>query len=372
MTDTNFDDIRTLRDDELQDTLKQIAHDPFMHAILEFTFPALSPTQRVHQLLSVHSIFQFQTEIISTSLHRILDTSAHGLTHSGFDQLKPDTPYLYISNHRDIVLDSAFLNLILLKLKLTMTAIAIGDNLVQTPFLLSLAKANRNFIVHRGLPPRELLLSSQKISRYIRHLIRHDHRSVWIAQREGRTKDGKDATNPGLLKMITMAADHTPLHEYLNALQIVPVAISYENDPTDTLKLPELVAQATQQTYTKSPQSDLQHIIKGITGQKKRIHFHACSPINLQPTSANTSQQVKALASTIDKAIHQHYRLWPINYAAYDLLQQSDQFAGHYGYEDTQFLLDKLREVPSENPQLVRRILLSMYANPLINQLNLA
>jgi 1-acyl-sn-glycerol-3-phosphate acyltransferase len=371
MTDTNFDDIRPLRDDEINDTLRIIAQDPMMAALLAFTFPELSPEQRLDKLRHVHSIFQFQSAIISNSLQRILDTSSEGLTHTGFDQLSPDTPYLFISNHRDIVLDSAFLNLILLQQNLIMTAIAIGDNLVKTPFLLSLAKANRNFIVHRGLPPRELLFSSQKLSRYIRHLLHDEQRSVWIAQREGRTKDGNDATNPGLLKMLAMAADNTPLQDYLQGLRIVPVAISYENDPTDILKLPELIALAHQKPYTKPPQADLQHILQGITGPKKRIHFHACDPLSISGGAQNNGQLIKSLAAAIDTAIHQHYKLWPVNYAAFDLLHQSSRFTAQYTSETIQFLQQKLDGINAEDPQQASQIILDMYARPLINQYQL-
>ncbi|HRF39462.1 MAG TPA: 1-acyl-sn-glycerol-3-phosphate acyltransferase, partial [Saprospiraceae bacterium] len=154
---------------------------------------------------NIRATQDFHAQVIRPAVLRILAESSAGLTHSGFDQLLPDTPYLYVSNHRDIVLDTALLNFILLEQGLTMTASAIGDNLVKLPFLLTFAKINRNFLVRRNLPPRELLESSQELTAYIRHLMLEDRRSVWIAQREGRAKDGNDATNPGVLKMIGMA-----------------------------------------------------------------------------------------------------------------------------------------------------------------------
>ncbi|HUH26343.1 MAG TPA: 1-acyl-sn-glycerol-3-phosphate acyltransferase, partial [Flavobacterium sp.] len=202
---SKYDSIRFYGDDEVNDRLKVIAHHPMFKSLTHFTFPNKSEEEILEILLSIHSIQEFHQKVIFKTMERVLETSSDGLTVSGFENLDPNTSYLYISNHRDILLDTSLLNVCLMQQKMVMTASAVGNNLVQKSFLLDLAKLNRNFIVKRDVSPRDLLLSSKLMSEYIQHLIKEENRSVWIAQREGRTKDGIDATHSGVLKMIAMA-----------------------------------------------------------------------------------------------------------------------------------------------------------------------
>ena len=208
-TDTKFDAIRPFYDHEVNQALRSISRDPMLFGIMRFAFPNKSDAEWQQHLASIDNTHAFQGEIVATILERVLAESSEGLTTSGFDKLDKQTPYLFISNHRDILLDTSLINLTLFKQHLILTASAIGDNLLKQPFLYTLSRINRNFIVQRGLPPRELLQSSRLMSEYIHQLITKENRSVWLAQREGRTKDGNDATHSGILKMLSMAAEKT-------------------------------------------------------------------------------------------------------------------------------------------------------------------
>ena len=211
-----------------------------MKALMNFSFPEVEDSVWKEQLKKTHSIRDFQCNFIYNSVQRVLEKTSDGLTTSGFEKLEKNTSYLFISNHRDILLDTSLLNASLFEHGLVMTASAIGDNLVTKSFVKILAKLNRNFLVQRGLTPREMLESSKLLSEYIRQLLLRENRSVWIAQREGRTKDGNDATNPGVLKMLGMGSDEQDLMDYFKKIKIVPVSISYEYDPTDSLKMPQI------------------------------------------------------------------------------------------------------------------------------------
>jgi glycerol-3-phosphate O-acyltransferase len=269
-----FDSIRPFYDTEINEGIRSSVNHPMMKALMNFTFPTVADEVWKEQLLKTHSIRDFQCNFIYQSIQKVLEKSSDGLTTSGFEKLEKNTSYLFISNHRDIILDTSLLNAALFEHGLVMTASAIGDNLVKKAFLLTLSKLNRNFLVQRGLSPRELLQSSKLMSEYIGQLLLRENRSVWIAQREGRTKDGNDATHPGVLKMLAMAADESNLMDYFKKIKVVPVSISYEYDPTDALKMPQLKAEANNEIYIKEKNEDFMTLLSGIMGQKKRIHIH--------------------------------------------------------------------------------------------------
>jgi 1-acyl-sn-glycerol-3-phosphate acyltransferase len=324
----------------------------------------------------MNSIFDFQTQFIYHSVQKILQNTSEGLSTSGFETLDKNTPYLFISNHRDILLDTSLLNVSLYDNQQIMTASAIGDNLVQKPFLLTLSKLNRNFVVQRNLPPRELLQSSKTMSEYMYHLLKNENRSVWIAQREGRTKDGNDATHQGVLKMIAMASDETNLMDYFKKLHIVPVSISYEYDPTDALKMPMLLAQANDEVYIKEKDEDFKTLMSGIMGQKKRIHIHIGTVLNTELSTIaaefdNTNKQIQATTQVIDYQIIKNYKLWATNYIAYDLLFDTRQFQDKYTEKEKQLFERRLEmRIDNSNPTL-REGFLAMYANPVVNFLKL-
>ena len=370
--DTKFDAIRPFYDHEVNQALQSVSRDPMLYAIMRFAFPNKSDAEWQQHLAAIDSTHAFQGEIVATILERVLAESSAGLTTSGFDKLDKQTAYLFISNHRDILLDTSLINLTLLKQKMILTASAIGDNLLKQPFLYTLSRINRNFIVQRSLSPRELLQSSQLMSQYIHQLITQQNRSVWLAQREGRTKDGNDATHSGILKMLSMAAEKGDLIAHFQALNIVPISISYEYDPTDSLKIPELLANLNNEKYVKDENEDFNSILKGIMGQKKRIHIHAGEPLNESLNSlqevTNANQQIKSITQLVDNQIIANYKLWPTKYIAYDVLFKTDKYASQYSLEEkTAFMARLEQKIDVNDAQAVERFL-SMYAHPVVNK----
>jgi len=371
---SKFDSIRHYHDSEVQEALTSIVNHPMFKSLVGFTFPEKSENELKEIYTSINSIDDFQSKIIYHSLQRVLEVSSEGVTTSGFEKLDPNASYLYISNHRDILLDTSLLNVFLLKHGKKLTASAVGDNLVTKSFILALAKLNRNFLVRRGLSPRELLMSSKLMSEFIYYLLTEEKRPVWIAQREGRTKDGIDATNPGVLKMIGMASDEKDVMDYFKKLKIVPVSISYEYDPTDKLKMPQLLAQLKDEVYIKGKNEDFINIMGGVLGQKKHIHIHIGdiieSEIDQIKLNFDTSnKQVQALANVLDKEIISNYKLWPTNYIAYDVVHETNKFADKYTENEKQVFLKRLGlRVDKENEQLLQGFL-AMYSNPVVNKM---
>ncbi|MCZ8330270.1 MAG: 1-acyl-sn-glycerol-3-phosphate acyltransferase [Flavobacterium sp.] len=371
---SKFDSIRPFYDAEVNEAICNSVNHPMMKAIMDFTFPDVDDTIWKEQLKRTHSIRDFQCNFIYQSVQKVLQKSSEGLTTSGFEKLEKNTSYLFISNHRDIILDTSLLNVSLFDHGLVMTASAIGDNLVKKDFLKTLSRLNRNFLVQRGLPPRELLESSKLMSEYIGQLLLRENRSVWIAQREGRTKDGNDATHSGVLKMLGMGSDEPNLIDYFKKIKIVPVSISYEYDPTDALKMPQLMAEANAVKYIKEKNEDFITLISGIIGQKKRIHIHVGDILEkeldyISTEFDNSNKQIQALAQVIDDSILQSYKLWPTNYIAYDLLHKSETYAAFYT-ENEKSLFERRLEmrIDENNPQMMESFLL-MYANPVVNKM---
>ncbi|MTG96761.1 MULTISPECIES: 1-acyl-sn-glycerol-3-phosphate acyltransferase [Myroides] len=373
---SKFDEIRHYHDHEVNEVLKQISKHPMIKALMGFTFPNKTEDQWLESLREVKSIQQFQNDFAYHSIQRILEKSSNGLSSSGFEKLDKNTSYLYISNHRDIIMDTSLLNVSLKDHGMIMTASAIGDNLVQKSFLLALAKVNRNFLVRRGLPPRELLESSKLMSEYIRHLLTEENRSVWIAQREGRTKDGNDATHQGVLKMLGMASDEECLMDYFKKIKIVPVSISYEYDPTDALKMPQILAKANNEDYVKDRNEDFINLYSGIIGQKRGIHIHVGDVLdaeldNIKANFDKTNKQMQALTSVIDNSIIKNYRLWPTNYIAYDILNKTNKFKDKYTDQEKQLFERRLELRVNKENQIIVDNFLAMYANPVVNKLKL-
>ncbi|MFV8391195.1 1-acyl-sn-glycerol-3-phosphate acyltransferase [Flavobacterium sp. LB2P6] len=369
-----FDAIRPFYNSEINEALRDVIHHPMMKALMNFTFPDVADEVWKEQLKKTHSIRDFQCNFIYQSVQKILEKSSEGLTTSGFENLEPNTSYLFISNHRDILLDTTLLNSALFEHGLVMTASAIGDNLVKKSFLKTLAKLNRNFLVQRGLTPREMLQSSKLLSEYIGNLLLHENRSVWIAQREGRTKDGKDATNPGVLKMLGMASDEKNLMDYFKKIKIVPVSISYEYDPTDALKMPQLMAEANNEIYIKEKNEDFMTILSGALGQKKRIHIHVGNVLDseietIKVENDSSNKQIVALAQVIDDAVLSNYKLWPTNYIAYDIVNKTDDYSHLYTVNEKSLFERRLEmRIDHDNPVALEGFL-AMYANPVVNKL---
>lgn len=369
-----FDAIRPYYDAEINKAIQKVVNHPMMKALMNFTFPEVNDEVWKEQLRKTHSIRDFQCNFIYESLQQVLKRSSDGLTTSGFEKLEKNTSYLFISNHRDIILDTSLLNACLFDHDLVMTASAIGDNLVKKAFLDVLAKLNRNFLVQRGLSPREMLQSSKLMAEYIGQLLFRENRSVWIAQREGRTKDGNDATHPGVLKMLAMGNYEANLMDYFKKIKIVPVSIAYEYDPTDALKMPQLKAEANNEIYIKEKNEDFMTLLSGVMGQKKHIHIHVGDVLDkeidvIAKNFDNSNKQIQALAQAIDDSILQSYHLWPTNYIALDILNKSDAHKAFYT-ENEKSLFERRLEMKIDKNNPVELIgFLNMYANPVINKM---
>jgi phospholipid/glycerol acyltransferase len=372
MTDY-FKSIRPFNDNEVARALSQIKDNPLIRAMMAYAFPDETTEERERRLLACQKVSDFQEDIMYQVVTKAIEKSISEFTCDGFDGLDPRKAYVFVSNHRDIVLDTSLLNVALYDNHLSMTASAMGDNLLRKKYLKILAMLNRNIIIYRSLPPREALEHSKLVSEYIYHCITEEHRNVWIAQREGRTKNGDDRTQQGVLKMLTLNAseDISPL-QYLKTLNLVPMSISYEFDPTDVLKLPALIAQHNGVEYVKSKKEDFENIIQGLLGQKGRVHISVGQPLydqidTIEATHQHLNKQLQALAECLDKAIHQQYKLFPANYIAYDLLNDTSIYKEYYNEKDFRRFERRMNN-RSNSEDLSQKKFLEMYANPVKNK----
>ncbi|SDD70781.1 glycerol-3-phosphate acyltransferase [Algoriphagus faecimaris] len=369
----NFDQIRPFYDAEANKALLEIIDDPMLEAMMNFSFPDDREKRWKDLLRHTHSLRDFQINFIYPGLMRVLEKSSNGLSTGGFEKLEPNTAYLFISNHRDIILDTSLLNACLFEKGLVMTTSAIGDNLIKKPFLHTLSRLNRNFAIRRGLTGRALLESSQMVSAYIRKSLLQENRSVWTAQREGRTKDGNDITHKGVLKMLTLAEEGDNPFGFFEKIKLVPVSISYEYDPTDILKLPELLAKSRQEKYIKSENEDFLNLLRGIMGTKKRIHIEVNGTMDeeiqtIAQSETNQGEKLSLLTELIDQTIWKGYKLWPSNYIACDLLQKSEEHKSHYTETEKLDFQKRIQEkIKRDSPEELESFL-SMYAYPVINK----
>ena len=373
---SQFDSIRPFYDAEVNAAIREIVDDPMLEAMMQFTFPEDQAKSWKDRMKHTHSLRDFQINFIYPAVRKVLEMSSEGLTVGGFEQLEPNTAYLFVSNHRDIILDTSLLNACLYENGLVMTTSAIGDNLIKKPFLQTFSRLNRNFAIRRGLSGRALLESSQLASQFIHKSLLRENRSVWTAQREGRTKDGNDSTQKGVLKMLTLAEKGSSPFNFFEKIQLVPVSISYEYDPTDSLKIPELIAKSKEEIYVKGENEDFITLLSGIMGSKKRIHIQVNKVMteevrHLKKEELTQNEKLSKLGELIDQEIWKGYKLWPSNYIAHDLLHQKSQFTAQYtAVEKTSFEKRLSQKVNQENPLEVENFL-RMYAHPVINQLSL-
>ncbi|MEZ4888338.1 MAG: 1-acyl-sn-glycerol-3-phosphate acyltransferase [Chitinophagales bacterium] len=378
MSTFQFDDIRFYADTEVADVLKELAKNPMFLQYGRMYMPNWTEQQFVDCLHSLQSVHAFQKEIIYPNLQNMLSKSSNGLSVSGLEELPKDGNYLYISNHRDIIFDPASLNVSLHEIGRPTAAIAIGNNLFVMPWIEALVKLNKNFAVIRDAVGRDFVFQSQRLSAYIQQTILENNTSVWIAQREGRAKDGNDHTHPALLKMLGLSAKGDYI-EHFEALQIVPMAISYEYDPCDLMKAKERYLKA-QGTYQKTPQDDLKSMAIGLTGDKGRIHLAIGTVLKEELKAVKEmpkkNDQIQALTDLIDRQIHQNYHLWFSNYIAFDLLHETKTYANLYPkyYYDyfVSYIEEKIATLEEGmDKAAIRQLMLEMYANPVNNRFGL-
>jgi hypothetical protein len=343
-------------------------------SIVKQLYPRPGEYEKVLQLFSsFDNVFDLQEKIIYPLLVNIEKISSNGISYSTMDQFHPDEKYLFVSNHRDIILDPAFLNLIMQKNGFRKTENAIGDNLLIYPWIELLVRINRSFTVKRNLGLRSQLEASKKLSAYIRHTVTNKGESVWIAQREGRTKDGNDQTQPALLKMLNMSNKGSLLEGFFE-LNIVPMAISYEIEPCGISKVEELLKRKYNPCFAKTQQDDLRSMANGFMNPKGRIHYAFGNPLNfklvLLTKGKHLNDAIQAISEYIDKRIYFNYKLWPTNYSAYDILNQTQKYSDKYSsLEKEQFISRMENEVSGINFDKVEatELYLRMYANPVIN-----
>lgn len=373
MTDDKFKEIRPYSDEESVAALKRIAAHPVLSQISAFLFPGQDPALFRSMIANLEGVDDFQSNVMAVVINKILKDTSGKLTFSGVEKLDKDKKYLYISNHRDIMLDSAIMQVILFEAGLGTSEMAVGDNLITDPLLEDIARVNKMIKVIRNTNSREIYNSSVLLSEYIRHRLEDEISSVWIAQRNGRTKDGVDFTEQGLLKMLDMSGKGDFVNDF-DELAIVPVSVSYEYEPCDILKAKELYI-SRRQKYVKSEGEDLNSVLTGIMQFKGNIHFNFCDPLSreeLQKCSEfEKNEKFKALGEIIDKRIISTFRLWNTNYMAYDMLTGSDRFRDNYSVEEMrkfQEYVDFKLSGTEEDRAETQEILLSIYANPIITR----
>ena len=375
-----FDPIRPFEPDELPDVFDRLLQNEQFSSVLAYFYPDVPKEALAAKMHACKDNLDFQKTFCYGFLVQLLARLSKGCD-IDIASLDTDSRYTFISNHRDIVLDSALLDKLLIDAGFNTTCeIAIGDNLLKLPWVKDLVRVNKSFIVERALSMREMLMASKRLSEYMHFVIAEKNDNVWIAQREGRAKDSNDRTQEAILKMMVMGGDGSII-DRLKQLHLVPLAISYEYAPCDYLKAAELQARRDNPSWQKGPMDDVTSMQTGIMGYKGYIHYQCAdcidSYLDTIPADTPKTELFRLIADHIDRQIFAGYRLYPNNYVALDLLHGDSAHADHYTAEDkAQFeaylkgQLDKI-EMEGKDDAYLREQMLKMYANPAINQMGL-
>ena len=376
MIPEEFKDIRPFEPEELPEAIDRLFSSEQFRSILPYIFPEI-PVETLHQKMKeVKNSMEFQRVFSYKFVYWVLNKTAKSVSFNS-DAIDKSKNFTFLSNHRDIVLDSAILDVLLIDAGFdTSCEIAIGDNLLSLPWVKDLVRINKSFIVERGLPPRQMLIASKRLSNYMHFVITNKNENIWIAQREGRAKDSNDRTQEALLKMLTIGGEGS-LADKLKEMHIVPLAISYEYDPCDYLKAMEFQLKRDNPEYKKSAQDDIVSMQTGLMGYKGRIHYHSAGCIDsfLESLDNELSKNdfYAIVAQHIDQQIHANYRLYANNYIALDLLENNNQYSNYYTHEEKQtfedYITGQLNKIQIENKDeaYLRERILTMYANPAIN-----
>lgn len=375
-----FDAIRPFEPSELPEVFDRLLQNEQFLQVLAYLYPGVPKEAIGMKMHQCRTNLDFQKAFCYDFLKNLLSKASLGIT-ADFHNIDIKKRHTFVSNHRDIVLDSALLHVELIDAGSdTTTEIAIGDNLLKLPWVKDIVRLNKSFIVERSLPMRQMLMASKRLSDYMHFVIAEKNDNVWIAQREGRAKNSDDRTQEAILKMMTMGGEGT-IAERLKALHIVPLAISYEFDPCDWLKAREMQLRRDVADWKKGPMDDVISMQTGIMGYKGHIHYHSAPCIDQWidslPADMSKTDFYAAVAQHIDHEIWRGYRLYPSNYVALDLLRGNNDMASHYTEADrTAFekylegQLAKINDLPNADTAFLRERMLEMYANPAINQLS--
>lgn len=376
----DFNEIRSWNNDEIKDTFTRITQQPAFKQVIRYIYPNQPLDDILNRFLALNNIDEFQRQVVYPYLKFIETSYTDGITAAGIENIRNEQSCLFISNHRDIILDSALLCKCMIENGLNTVEIAIGDNLLIYPWIEDFVRANKSFIVKRGGGLREMLENSKRLSGYISYVLHTKKSSIWMAQREGRAKDSNDLTQGSILKMLNMSGSNCFI-ENIKQLNICPVAISYEYDPCDYLKAKEFQQKRDDANFHKKPEDDLINMQTGILGHKGKVMFRFTASINAEldeiaAQTENKNEQIELTTKLIDKHIHSSYEIYVGNKVAYDMLYETNLFAHEYTLEEKQHFtaylqgqIDKI-DIPNKDDHFLLHKLLEMYSNPLKNKLN--
>lgn len=379
--DYDFSDICPYDDSVFTEKMKALVEEPgFLHA-LSFCVPPEGVEAMKQELLGIDNKHDFQVLVMFPFLQMVAKNTTAGISMGGMRNYNSTLNYTFISNHRDIVLDASFMNLAFLRNGIPTTEVAIGNNLLIYDWITDLVRLNKSFIVKRDTGMREALMAAKKLSAYIHHAILHKHESVWIAQRQGRAKDSSDHTQEALVKMLALGGEGTFMDK-IKEINLMPVAISYEYDPNDYLKAREFLLKRRDPNFKKSQRDDLFSMETGLLQYKGKVHFQLTPRINARIEEIgefkDNNVAARYVGRIIDNAIHRSYEIFPINYVAYDMLHGTRRFQSKYteeekfkftDYVSNQIAKIDLPDITAEEMEYLRILLITMYANPLINKL---
>lgn len=377
-TPSIYDDIRPFDPEELPAAFERLLSDAQFQQVLGYLYPGVPLEAVKTKMMACKTNLEFQLAFCYGFLKDLMAKASKGFD-MNVEAVDVTKRYTFVSNHRDIVLDSALLDVLLYDAGFNTTCeIAIGDNLLSLPWVKDLVRLNKSFIVQRSLSPREFLMASKKMAEYMHYVVGEKNDNIWIAQREGRAKDSNDRTQPSILKMMAMGGEGSPV-DRLRQLHIVPLAISYEYDPCDFLKAAEFQLRRDVPGWKKTALDDVNSMRTGIMGYKGEVHYH-CAPCidgfldNLSPDIPK-SKVFDVIAEQIDKEIFRNYRLYPSNYIALDMLEGNEAHAGRYTADDKaafeKYLQGQIAriDIPNKDEAFLRERMLTMYANPARNSL---
>lgn len=374
-----FSDICPYNDEEAIAALAKVAENPQVTRISQYFYPDRAPGYLAHKIKSVRSIEEFQSLVMIKLVERDIQKTARIFSYDGVENLPRDRKFLAMSNHRDIILDPALTQVVLQRCGMDTTEICVGSNLITNKFIEHLIRSNRMVKVVRGISARELYLSSQLLSEYIRKTITTGEHSIWLAQRQGRTKDGWDSTEQGLLKMLDMSGERS-FEENFSELNILPLSISYQFESCDILKARELYI-SRRRKYVKAENEDLMSIITGVAQPKGDIHLHIGTPLSPdeihEAAQCDKNDRYQWLRHAVNKRVIDGYHLWDNNYIAYDILEGGREFAHMYTSDRREnfeeYMAIQLDTVESEfDRNEIRDIFLHIYANPIYTKKKIA
>ena len=374
MNTTRFEDIRPYYDHEVNEAMQRIAGNPLVDTVRQKMFPQIPLDVLKDKIRSTETTYQFQTTFMYMAMNAILDGTTKGCGTSGFGRILPEGSYIFLANHRDIILDSGILQVKLHEHGFESSEMSFGSNLMMNEFVVDIGKSNKMYKTIRATNRKELIENSKHLSDYLRYTITEKHSSSWIAHRNGRTKDGNDRTEPGLLRMLSMTGvkDFVPNMFELN---ITPISVSYEYEPCAAEKIREIYM-SSKGPYVKEPGEDLRSIISGVQGYKGGMHLAIGHPVSKEmleeADSYVKSEKYIQLAALIDQEIFRNYKLWKTNYMAYDMLKKDGGYSDKYSKEDLEQFTDYMRKTTDkvvEGPRdEIETLFLKLYANPVINK----